>query len=62
MKHYTSTELIYKMAYIGYLYNFDASHKGYISFRGTDGWTTYPLAFSTWKEVAVWYADACKKM
>ena len=60
MKHYyTSTELIHMMANLGWWYDDDSSYKGYIVFRGTDdGWTAYPLSFSTWREVAEWYEAA----
>lgn len=58
MKHYTSTELIEKMDSIGFWYDADSSYRGYLVFRGTDdGWTAYPLSFSTWREVAEFYVD-----
>lgn len=58
MKHYTSHELIKLMDKIGYWYDDDSSYRGYIVFRGTDdGWTAFPLSFSTWREVAEWYRE-----
>ena len=58
MKHYTSTELIRLMDKIGYWYDRDSSYRGYLVFQGTDdGWTAFPLSFSTWRDVAEWYRD-----
>ena len=63
MKHYTSTELIARMEKIGYWYNADASYRGYIVFHGTeDGFSFYPLTFSSWKDVAEWYTCQIENM
>lgn len=59
MKHYTSSELIRRMASIGYVFDKRASRKkGKIVFYTTDeGLACYPVEFSTWNTVAFFCAD-----
>ena len=58
MKHYTSTELISRMARLGYYFLKRDSRMGKIVFlTSDDGYSAYPVEFYAWKDVAFFVHD-----